>query len=94
MQNLGVAVLGTTVLGTAVLGTAVLHSPNRWIGKGTRPRLRLHGELRRTQSSDVRKPIRRSEPVAAQMPESGGADACKSSCRCGSVQLMHCSVFC
>ncbi len=54
-------------LGVAVLGTAVLHPPNRWIGKGTQPRLCSHGSLRRTQSSHVHKPIRRWEPVTAQM---------------------------
>ena len=74
MKHLGAAVLGTAVavlgtavavLGTTVLGTAVLQPANRWIGKGTRPRLRLHGSLRCTQSSYVHTSHRRWEPVTA-----------------------------
>ena len=83
MQNLGVAVLGTAVLGTAVLGTAVLgtavlHSPNRWIGKGTRPRLRLHVRsqtmcLRPTP--DASHSAAETEWVPAQMGASPAEDA-------------------
>jgi hypothetical protein len=88
MENLGVAVLGTAVLGTAVLGIAVLHSPNRWIGKGTRPRLRLHVRNQMmclSPTPDATHLAAETEWVPAQMGASPAGDAGPCRRRCDGV---------